>query len=856
MDQDKGANSSKNGKQKKSEEGGGEENGRNNGDEFAGFREMDATEEPSERGEFVSVDEIEEIGMINKAAGMADMEEDEDPDDTDEPVDKRLGCFGIKEEDSWHEGYEDDGVFKKTRILTNFWARAVVWYLLPGVLVVLLGAVIAVSRMTVRDSLQVFGHGEVEILGGGKKALEAGIGKAYLPSGSRAALRVAVLRRLLGKHLKPISGTIHLVEMEKTGPEADETRRWKLFEGDSEGMEALAANFEMPDVKEGMYRLEVVVTSPEGEIKGELPVEVFSLSSEERRTAEKNRTKESRNEDAQEKTRAKLVTFDPPKDVKRRRMTPPDGEGRIVELSAESGHRLVGELPQRLYLRAMDEKGNPERITARVGLLSGILGNKKGGDWLTDWKDTGPLGMIFLDVVPRRAFVDLGIQYRAESKIPSPKEKIEPSGADEGSEDKEAESTAKETSGGEETEIDKGKEPAEEHAQKNETENKKAAAGTEQEEDKKATYIVEEVEHRKKQRFGCRPGQLVLQVSRRTARPGESVFVEAITLPESGSMYLDVYWRGILIHTANAKVENGQAEFWVNMPDVEGFVYLQAYMDMVSPGQAVGVKALFVSKEFDREKWKKSGRYEQMHLNGAVRVIEATAGKLREMADEYVERLTLKSPVSGVEEEDKEDISIQEEKVRERELLLLEAIHLEGIARLLSETGAEGGIEEIPDIDEVLSYGLSRLEKGYHPPRLIANTLPGARIELAATKARLQRTFLSLFGVGAFGFFLILGFLISTWIKESREAEREREKLMLGCEDDEDSPVEIAEKKPVGDEKTGETDVEDNLHRTNIGADRKTGGWRMSFQIGVLVGIVIFTVISVIVLIANLVWQI
>ena len=48
----------------------------------------------------------------------------------------------------------------------------------------------------------------------------------------------------------------------------------------------------------------------------------------------------------------------------------------------------------------------------------------------------------------------------------------------------------------------------------------------------------------------------------------------------------------------------------------------------------------------------------------------------------------------------------------------------------------------------------------------------------------------------------------------------------------------------------------DDVHRTEIGARRKVGGWRMGVQIGILVAVVVFTVVSVIVLIANLVWQI
>jgi hypothetical protein len=111
---------------------------------------------------------------------------------------------------------ELEGEFKQARIFTNRYARIGAWYVLPGMLVLLLAAVIGVSRLEVGDSVQVFGHGRTESMRWNKRT-EATIGEVFLVAGAPAGLRVGILRQLKNKHLRPISGKVVLRKPRKGG---------------------------------------------------------------------------------------------------------------------------------------------------------------------------------------------------------------------------------------------------------------------------------------------------------------------------------------------------------------------------------------------------------------------------------------------------------------------------------------------------------------------------------------------------------------------------------------------------------------------------------------------------------------
>ena len=286
-------------------------------------------------------------------------------------------------------------------------------------------------------------------------------------------------------------------------------------------------------------------------------------------------------------------------------------------------------------------------------------------------------------------------------------------------------------------------------------------------------------------------------------------------------------------------------------------------------------------------------------------VLGEVAERLREMAEGYAQRLTagslerkekkrgdaggqgskkkrgggVKVAIGGGvtgEKEGGEEVSelVREERRRERELLLREAKHVEALMGRLEKVAGQADGEE--KVEEVVEYALSRLEKGYYPPKMVANTLPKHRAALGKRKSELQRLFLTLFGVGATGFFIILVFVVWASMKAARAAAWERERLMEGIEEgvgwgeterEKDGESEGEGEREGGSEGDGERDGAgagdrvgdregDDVHRTEIGARRKVGGWRMGVQIGILVAVVVFTVVSVIVLGANLVWQI
>ena len=181
--------------------------------------------------------------------------------------------------------------------------------------------------------------------------------------------------------------------------------------------------------------------------------------------------------------------------------------------------------------------------------------------------------------------------------------------------------------------------------------------------------MAKEVERRRRQQFSCRPAQTFLRVGQRVVDAGQEILVVGETLEGSGTMFLDMYWRGVQVFVANERVRRGRAEFKVKVPDVDGVVILQAYMDMVDPGQAVSVKALYVrgvekvvkvregkveegkveKGEGEKGKGKRKGKRkgEKMEKVQWARVGRAVLGevaeRLREMAERYAQRLTARS---------------------------------------------------------------------------------------------------------------------------------------------------------------------------------------------------------------------
>lgn len=271
--------------------------------------------------------------------------------------------------------------------------------------------------------------------------------------------------------------------------------------------------------------------------------------------------------------------------------------------------------------------------------------------------------------------------------------------------------------------------------------------------------------------------------------------------------------------------------------------------------------------------------------------------------------------IGGNGKKRKSGLELRLELAREREMLVREAAHLRKLAVLLSagtgeggggdvgfgddgrgegrsgedgagaggsgaggggEVGGGAGREAEVDWEKVVEYALSRLERGFYRTRLVANSLPGEAKALAARKSELQTTFLSLFGVGCLGFFLILAFVVRTSMKASKASAAERDKLMeefyqdakrggwdrVGSEAGGDgegggSGESGAEGgQGVGGDGGKAEGEEDIVRRTSFDADRSAKGWRMGAQVAVLAGVVLFTIISVIVLVANLVWQI
>ncbi len=272
-------------------------------------------------------------------------------------------------------------------------ARILVWYVLPGLLVVLLAALIASSRWNLEVTLYVFGQADPSQVQTLEKQRQRSVRFKHrrpvkhpavmLRSGGRGAVRMAVYRRLGSKFLHPLRGSVRLV---------GKGRSWKLFDG--KGVESLEARFSVPRVT-GTFKLLAKVHAPGGLRKASVDARVVEKLDWPRPVALE--------------TAMTMPRWDRPE---------PDRDGTLVELTPRGGWSVPGEVATSMTVRVTDASGRPKSVDVRVGLLRGLSGNKGPGSVLMSWRRTGPDGLASFQVMSRKPLLMLVVEYRASEGRP------------------------------------------------------------------------------------------------------------------------------------------------------------------------------------------------------------------------------------------------------------------------------------------------------------------------------------------------------------------------------------------------------------------------------------------------------
>jgi len=330
------------------------------------------------------------------------------------------------------------------------------------------------------------------------------------------------------------------------------------------------------------------------------------------------------------------------------------------------------------------------------------------------------------------------------------------------------------------------------------------------------------VVHRRRFSLVGRPAQASLTMASRVVRPGSKQVVACEALLDSAGMYLDGYHNGHLTWMARGALQRGKVEYRVVAPNREGLWFLQAYSDMIDPGNSAGTVVAFVTHR---------------PVDGALAayICHVAAVRIRR----WTQRASKgtkggRAPVAAV--------------------LDWEASRLEGLSHWVRNADDQSA-------RQVIQFALSRLEAFLYVPAMIENTLPKERAALKARQHRAQHYLLGLFVMGLVGLLAAVGWVVVVQVRMRRASLALQARLM---EDDvvaHGSPAQDGDGASGGGEGLSRENedgsdgvVGDALYRTDLGRDKKESPYAFALQIGILVALVLFTVAAVLVLVTNLMW--
>jgi hypothetical protein len=269
-------------------------------------------------------------------------------------------------------------------LLPNKWIRRLVLGAIPLLAIAFGSGLIAVSQLGVTQALQIFGAAE-----GGKpttlKQLRAGKVRAELVSDRRNALRIAVWNRIRKKHERHFKAKLVLQGYGIKSP--------TLFTGRAGPGYALDANFTLPRLRPGYYKLKVTASRADRKFSATLPVKIVAPPA-----------------------KLPLVLTDPPKKGvgTKNVSTPPGPDGVLFDILPAAGRSVSSELIERMTVRTTDSTGIPVQVQFDIKLKGGMLYQARPGMLVVKPTRTDALGLYDFKILSRRLTMSLEASYKAK----------------------------------------------------------------------------------------------------------------------------------------------------------------------------------------------------------------------------------------------------------------------------------------------------------------------------------------------------------------------------------------------------------------------------------------------------------
>lgn len=266
-------------------------------------------------------------------------------------------------------------------LLPNKWIRRLVLGAIPLLAAAFGSGLIAVSQLGVTQALQLFGTAE-----GGRaptaKQLRAGKVRGELVAGRRNAVRLAVWNRIRRKHERHFKATLELHgygEKPRT-----------LFTGRAGPGYSLDANFSLPSLRPGYYKLKVKARRRDRTFAATVPVKIVAPPA-----------------------RLPLVVTDPPKKGAKITLSPPGPDGVRFEILPPAGRKVSSELTEHMTVRTTDATGIPVQVDFEIKLKGGMLYAARPGMHVVKPSRTDRLGLFNFKVLSRRLSLSLQASYKS-----------------------------------------------------------------------------------------------------------------------------------------------------------------------------------------------------------------------------------------------------------------------------------------------------------------------------------------------------------------------------------------------------------------------------------------------------------
>lgn len=269
-----------------------------------------------------------------------------------------------------------------TGLLPNKWTRRLVLGAIPLLAAAFGSGLIAVSQLGITQALQVFGTAE-----DGKpttvKQLRDGKVRAELVSNRRNALRLGIWNRIRKKHERHFKAKLML--------RGHGLKSVTLMRGRAGPGYALDANFSLPQLRPGYYKLTIHANRRDQTFTATVPVKVIAPPS-----------------------KLPLVATDPPKKGTKIVPAPPGPDGVRFEILPPAGRNVSSELVEHMTVRTTDATGLPVRVQFEIKLKGGMLYKARPGGLVVKTTRTDVLGLHDFKVLSRRLSLSLEASYQAK----------------------------------------------------------------------------------------------------------------------------------------------------------------------------------------------------------------------------------------------------------------------------------------------------------------------------------------------------------------------------------------------------------------------------------------------------------